>query len=56
MMTSDNPYSEIERTLSVFGMPFMPISTGTVISRSTSSAVCPGHCVTISTMGGDRSG
>ena len=40
----------------VCGTPFIPSSTGTVISRSTSSAACPGHCVTISTIGGDRSG
>jgi hypothetical protein len=38
------------------GMPFMPISIGTVMSRSTSSAACPGHCVMISTMGGDKIG
>ena len=38
------------------GMAFMPSSTGTVISRSTSSAEWPGHCVTMSTIGGDRFG
>ena len=34
----------------------MPSSIGAVISRSTSSAAWPGHCVTISTIGGERSG
>ena len=38
------------------GMPFISRSIGTVISRSTSSAEWPGHCVLISTIGGDRSG
>jgi hypothetical protein len=37
-------------------MPFISFSTGTVISRSTSSAARPGHWVMISTMGGERSG
>ena len=55
-LTSDNPYSEIDRIIEVFGMPFMPFSTGTVMSRSTSSALCPGHWVTMSTIGGDKSG
>ena len=55
-MTSDNPYSEIERIVVICGMPFISLSTGTVISRSTSSAARPGHWVMTSTMGGDRSG
>ena len=55
-MTSDRPYSEIERSTETRGMPFMPRSTGTVISRSTSSEVWPGHWAMTSTIGGDRSG
>ena len=39
-----------------FGRPFISSSVGTVISRSTSSAAWPGHCVMISTRGGERSG
>src|SRR5450631_4140747 len=46
----------MERFVVVRGIPFIPSSTGTVISRSTSSAACPGHWVMISTMGGERSG
>ena len=56
MMTSDSPYSEIERTTRRFGMPFIATSTGTVISRSTSSDARPGHCVMTSTIGGDEVG
>ena len=37
-------------------MPFISTSSGIVICRSTSSAAWPGHCVTICTCGGDRSG
>ncbi|CAM5343079.1 hypothetical protein RLIN73S_00582 [Rhodanobacter lindaniclasticus] len=55
-VTSDKPYSDTERLVTMPGMAFMPSSTGTVISRSTSSAECPGHCVTRSTIGGDRFG
>ena len=46
----------MERCVVICGMPFIPPSTGTVISRSTSSAAWPGHCVMISTIGGDKSG
>ena len=56
MVTDDSPYSEIERSVSSFGMPFISTSSGMVMSRSTSSAACPGHCVTICTRGGARSG
>ena len=56
MMTSDKPYSEIERMVDMRGMPFISRSTGTVIRRSTSSAARPGHWVITSTMGGDKSG
>ena len=56
MITSDNPYSEIERTTRRLGIPFIATSTGTVINRSTSSDARPGHCVITSTMGGERSG
>jgi len=42
-ITSDNPYSEIERMVARCGMPFISRSTGTVISLSTSSAARPGH-------------
>ena len=37
-------------------MPFISTSSGIVIWRSTSSAAWPGHCVTIWTCGGERSG
>ena len=56
MMTSDSPYSEIERTTFTRSTPFISVSIGTVTSRSTSSAALPGHCVMISTIGGDKSG
>src|SRR5450755_45647 len=46
----------MERFVVVRGIPFRPSSTGTVISRSTSSAACPGHWVMTSTLGGERSG
>jgi hypothetical protein len=46
----------MERCVVICGMPFIPTSTGTVISRSTSSAAWPGHWVMISTIGGERSG
>ncbi len=55
-MTSDSPYSEMERCVVSCGTPFISRSTGTVMSRSTSSAACPGHWVMISTIGGERSG
>ena len=38
------------------GAPLNAVSSGIVISRSTSSAAWPGHWVMISTLGGDRSG
>ncbi len=56
MITSDRPYSEIERTTVRLGMPFISISIGTVISRSTSSGAWPCHCVITSTIGGEMSG
>src|SRR6185437_3856676 len=56
IVTSDRPYSETERMTFRFGVPFMPASTGTVISRSTSSAAWPGHWDMISTIGGETSG
>ena len=56
ILTSDSPYSEIDRITLRFGVPFMPASTGTVMRRSTSSAAWPGHCAMISTMGGEISG
>src|SRR5262249_50568782 len=37
-------------------MPFISTSSGMVISRSTSSALWPGHCEMTCTRGGDRSG
>ena len=52
----DSPYSETERVTTRYGKPFSSVSIGTVISRSTSSAAWPGHCVVISTIGGDTSG
>ena len=42
--TFDSPYSDTERVTTRFGRPFSSVSIGTVISRSTSSAACPGHC------------
>ena len=42
--------------MTIFGTPFISISVGSVTSRSISSAACPGHCVMISTIGGERSG
>ena len=56
IVTDDRPYSEIDRSASSLGMPFISTSSGIVIRRSTSSAACPGHCVTIWTLGGARSG
>ena len=38
------------------GIPFIPRSTGTVTSRSISSAEWPGHWVITSSIGGERSG
>ena len=46
----------MERCTSSFGTPFISISVGSVTNRSISSAAWPGHCVMISTMGGERSG
>ena len=46
----------IERTTLSPGSPFISVSIGTVMSRSTSSAAWPGHWVTISTIGGEMSG
>ena len=56
MMTSESPYSEIERITAIFGTPFISTSVGIVTRRSISSAACPGHWVMTSTIGGDRSG
>src|SRR6202046_4158171 len=56
MMTSERPYREIERMVTICGMPFIPRSTGTVFSCTTSPAAWPGHCVISATIGGDRSG
>src|SRR5512141_1566703 len=53
---SDSPYSDTERTTFTRSTPFISVSMGTVTRRSTSSAAWPGHCVEISTIGGDRSG
>jgi hypothetical protein len=38
------------------GTPFISSSSGSVTSRSTSSAAWSGHCVMITTCGGERSG
>ena len=56
MRMSERPYSEMERMTFMCGIPFISISSGTVMRRSTSSAAWPGHWVMISTIGGDRSG
>ncbi len=56
MRTSDSPYSEMERSVVMCGMPFISTSSGTVMRRSTSSAAWPGHWVMNSTIGGERSG
>ena len=54
--SAESPYSEIERRLSIFGIPFISTSSGIEISRSISSDAWPGHWVMISTCGGERSG
>ena len=54
--SAESPYSEMDRNASIFGMPFISTSRGMEMRRSISSAACPGHCVMISTCGGDRSG
>ena len=46
----------MERVTVAPGRPFISISAGTVINRSTSSEVWPGHWVISSTIGGERSG
>src|SRR5215467_12835800 len=52
----ERPYSEIERSDSSRGIPFISISSGMVTRRSISSEAWPGHCVINSTCGGDKSG
>ncbi|MNN95901.1 hypothetical protein D3C81_2147870 [compost metagenome] len=52
----DSPLLETERTLSTPGRPFMVVSSGKVISCSTSSAAMPPASVMMVTVGLFRSG
>ena len=47
--TSERPYSEIDRIVTICGTPFISSSRGSVTRRSTSSAAWPGHWVMSST-------
>ncbi|MNR44832.1 hypothetical protein D3C85_1636190 [compost metagenome] len=53
---NDSPLLETERTLSTPGRPFMVVSSGKVISCSTSSAAMPPASVMMVTVGLFRSG
>ena len=52
----DRPALEVERTLSTPGRPFMLVSSGKVMSCSTSSAAMPPASVMTVTVGLFRSG
>ncbi len=53
---NDRPADEVERTLSTPGRPFIVVSSGKVMSCSTSSAAMPPASVMIVTVGLLRSG
>jgi hypothetical protein len=53
---NDRPALEVERTLSTPGRPFMAVSSGKVMSCSTSSAAMPPASVMRVTVGLLRSG
>ena len=55
-VTTDSPVVDSDRTRVTCGVPFIRLSSGNVIMRSTSSAAMPGHEVTMFTNGAFKSG